>query len=50
MAFVDEVRSYKVTNKDPVFNLGVQIGGGVNIITGKPVVYLGVGLGVNLIR
>lgn len=45
-----EVNSYKVKSKQPLFNFSVQSGLGIDLISKKPTVYSGIGIGLNLIR
>jgi hypothetical protein len=42
------VSNNSIKPKSPIFNASVQIGGGVNVLTGEPILYTGVGIGVNL--
>ena len=47
---ISNAKNYKITNKEPLFNVSVQSGAGVNLLNGKPTIYLGVGIGYKIIR
>lgn len=47
---VSNSKTYKIKNKEPLMNVSAQLGGGFNLITGKPVIYAGVGVGIKIIR
>ena len=47
---ISNAKNYKITNKEPLFNVSAQLGAGVNLLNGKPTVYLGVGIGYKIIR
>ena len=44
------VKAYKLKSKAPLFNVSVQSGIGIDLMDSKPTIYVGVGVGLNLIR
>ena len=44
------VKAYKLKSKAPLFNVSVQSGVGIDLMDSKPTIYVGVGVGLNLIR
>lgn len=44
------VKAYKLKSKAPLFNVSVQSGIGLDLMDSKPTIYVGVGVGLNLIR
>ena len=44
------VMNNTIKPKNPLLNVSAQVGGGIDLLTGKPVIYGGVGVGVALVR